>query len=271
MMNNVKKIIHNYHIILTVFALITSSCTKVIDLKLNNAAGQLVIEGNITNISGAQYIKLSKNVPFTNTNTYPPVTGAYVSVIDQNGKNHFLTEVSPGTYSFNTSGGIAGNTYKMYIQVNGQTYQASSTMPATVALDSVTAQNSAFKNSNNRKDIVVHYQDPSGIANQYRFVMYVNNIQIKRVYTFDDEFSDGKYLSLILNQNDIDIYPGDTVTVEMQGLDKPIYQYWFTLMQQQDNGPGGSVTPSNPPNNITPDALGYFSAHTTQSETIVVR
>jgi hypothetical protein len=42
-------------------------------------------------------------------------------------------------------------------------------------------------------------------------------------------------------------------------------------MQEQTNGPGGGVTPSNPPTNITPVTLGYFSAHTTQSKTIVVK
>jgi hypothetical protein len=57
----------------------------------------------------------------------------------------------------------------------------------------------------------------------------------------------------------------------MQCIDKPVYTYWFTLMQQGDNGPGGGVTPADPPSNITPTVLGYFSAHTTQSKTIVVK
>jgi len=67
------------------------------------------------------------------------------------------------------------------------------------------------------------------------------------------------------------IFSGDTVTVEMQCIDLPVYTYWETLMQEQSNGPGGGVTPSNPPTNITPATLGYFSAHTTQSQTIIVK
>ena len=78
-------------------------------------------------------------------------------------------------------------------------------------------------------------------------------------------FQDGRYVSLDLLENDIDIYPADTVKVEMQCIDKPVYTYWFTLMQQSTEGPGGGVTPANPPSNITPLTLGYFSAHTSQS------
>ena len=102
-------------------------------------------------------------------------------------------------------------------------------------------------------------------------MVYVNGVELKAVFAFDDEFNDGDYVNNILfaaGTDITDIYAGDKVTVVMQCIDQPIYQYWFTLMQESQNGPGGGVTPSNPPTNITPTSLGYFSAHTTQSETI---
>ena len=105
------------------------------------------------------------------------------------------------------------------------------------------------------------------MPNQYRFVMYVNRVQVNTIFAFDDEFIDGRNVNLDLQQNDIDIFPKDTVTVEMQCIDRPMYTYWFTLVQQRGNNPGGAMTPSNPPTNITPATLGYFSAHTTQSIT----
>ena len=101
--------------------------------------------------------------------------------------------------------------------------------------------------------------------------MYVNGVQVKDVFAFDDQFNDGLAASEVLRETDVDIYAGDTVTVQMQCLNKPIYTYWFTLSQQSANGPGGSVTPSNPPSNISPVSLGYFSDHTTQTITIVAK
>jgi hypothetical protein len=39
-----------------------SACEKVIDVKLDNAESQFVIEGNITDQPGQQVIKISKSV-----------------------------------------------------------------------------------------------------------------------------------------------------------------------------------------------------------------
>jgi hypothetical protein len=260
-----------FYIIAALLLLIITSCTKVIDLKLGNNTGQLVIEGNITNVRGPQYITLSQNVPFSNTNTYPPVSGATVTVTDGKGKIHQLNEGPAGTYSVDNFAGFAGETYTLNVLTGGKSYIASSVMPALVLLDSVTSESSLFNNSKNEQQITVYYKDPTAVANQYRFIMYVNGVQVNDVFAYNDEFDNGKDVSIDLIENDIDVYPGDTVKVEMQCIDKPIYTYWLTLMQQQNDGPGGGVTPSNPPTNITPATLGYFSAHTTQSLSFLVK
>jgi len=253
-------------------SLMLSACTKVIDLKLGNDSGKLVIEANVTNASAPQIIKLSKNVAFTTTNTYPPVSGATVTVTDQTGQVYAFTEGVSGTYTNGQLKSIAGYTYTMSVLTGGTTYNASSKMPDSVAIDSVTSKNNTFSSgSKPTKEISVHYHDPAGVANYYRCVMSVNGVQVKDIFAFDDEFNDGLSVSEVLRENDVDIYAGDTIKVEMQCLDKPIYTYWFTLSQQSANGPGGSVTPSNAPTNISPVSLGYFSAHTTQTITIVAK
>ena len=255
----------------TLICIITlSSCTKVVDLKLGNNSGKLVIEGNVTNLSGPQTITLSRNVAFTNTNTYPPVTGATISVTDEKGNDYNFVEGLPGTYSSTSLTGLSGEKFTMNVVTNGTTYSASSVMPAVVSLDSLSTRVSDLA-TNDQREIRLYFHDPPKIANQYRFILSVNNKQVNRIFTFDDEFSDGRYVSLDLLENDINIYPADTVKVEMQCIDKPVYTYWFTLMQQSTEGPGGGVTPANPPSNITPLTLGYFSAHTSQSITIIVK
>jgi hypothetical protein len=261
-----------YKSCLVVFFTIISltSCTKVIDLKLGNDTGKLVIEGNITDVREPQFITLSQNVPFTSTNTYPPVTGATVSVSDSIGNIYPFTEGPPGTYSSYPILGIGGNTYKMSVLTDGVTYTARSVMPEFVPLDSITSKIDDFNGSNNLRQITVHFQDPAGVVNQYRFILQINGVQANDIFVINDEFVDGRYVNYDLIENDINIHPGDIVTVEMQCIDKSIYTYWFTLMQQADDGAGG-VAPSNPPTNITPVSLGYFSAHTTQSITLLVK
>ncbi len=250
---------------------LVTSCTKVIDLKLGNDTGKLVIEANITNINGPQSITLSQNVPFTSTNVYPPVSGATVTVSDDKGNTYPFTETQSGTYSIKHLQAIFGSTYTMKVTTGGKTYTAVSTMPQPVILDSISSKTDDFSKKSDVRNITVHLQDPAGVPNQYRFVLYDNGVQIKAVFAFDDEFTDGRYLNFDLLQNETDIHPGDMVTVEMQCIDRPVYTYWFTLSQQLRNGPGGGVTPSNPPTNITPATLGYFSAHTTQRITLLVK
>jgi hypothetical protein len=167
--------------------------------------------------------------------------------------------------------GRPGETYSLAVTTGGKTYTAKSTMPAVVTLDSISAKPDIFNASKGQRIITVHFQDPGNIPNQYRFIMYVNGVQVKSVFAFDDEFIDGKYVDLDLEQTDTKIYPQDTVDVEMQCIDEPVYTYWYTLAQQQVTNPGGQVAPANPPTNITPATLGYFSAHTSQRLTIIVK
>src|ERR1700710_444135 len=58
------------------------ACKKVINVDLNNAAPQLVIEGEITDGPGPAQVRLSRSVTFSSSNVYPTVTGATVSITD---------------------------------------------------------------------------------------------------------------------------------------------------------------------------------------------
>jgi hypothetical protein len=263
------KLNHDSYEILILVFLTLSSCDKVIDLHLSDNSGRTVIEGNITDAQDSVNVKLTKNVPFTSTNTYPPITGANVIISDLAGNSYVLSEKPAGTYSTRQLTGLSGHSYRMTVNTNGITYTAQSTMPALVPLDSVTYRDADFF-TDHRKVITVNFQDPANVVNQYRYVLYVNNIEVKEVIAYNDDFTNGRYVRADLFENDINIYKGDTVRVEMQCLDLPIYTYWFTAAQQQPNGPGGGVTPANLPSNINNGALGYFSAHTTETKVILI-
>jgi len=249
--------------------LLVSACQKVIDLKLDNSAPQLVIEGNLTDQIGAQVVTISKSVSFSAADNFPPVSGATVSISDSTGIPNTLTETVPGTYVIFPYQGFYGRTYTLTVKVNGITYKASSTMPLPVQLDSLTAKEDDLGKKDLRT-IVVNYQDPPKVPNQYRFVLTINQNEVNTIFTNDDSFTDGRYVREELFQTGTDIHHGDTARVEMQCIDKNVYKYWFSLSQQQNNGPGGGITPSNPPSNFNNGALGYFSAHTVSNAAITI-
>jgi hypothetical protein len=72
-----------------------------------------------------------------------------------------------------------------------------------------------------------------------------------------------------LFQNDNDILVGQNITVEAQCIDNNVYTYLFSLREQLTGGP--KPTPSNPPSNLSNNALGYFSAHTVQRLNVLIR
>ncbi|MCC8425381.1 DUF4249 domain-containing protein [Mucilaginibacter sp. UR6-11] len=255
--------------ILFLLGITINSCKNVIDLNLNNAASQLVIEGNLTDQLGPQTVVITRSVPLDHTNVYPPVRGATVKLIDYNGITFTLIERSPGVYYSTSFLGRYNQTYTLNALVDGKTYIAQSTMPSKVAIDSVALSVQHFANKTS-KTIIIYYQDPPNTVNQYRFVLTVNGVQVKQVFARNDQFNNGRFVQQLLYQDDIELQSGDHVDIEMQCIDANMYTYWYTFTQQKSNG-FNSTTPTNPPNNFNTDqVLGYFSVHTSQHKNIII-
>jgi hypothetical protein len=241
------------------------SCTKVINVNLNNANPNIVIEGIVSDAPGPYDVKLTQTVHFSDPNSFPPVTGATVKITDSVlGITDVLKEVVPGTYvTQKLLQGLIGHTYQLYVLSNGQEYTASSTLPEKVSLDSVTFYSTNIFGTKSTSAIA-NFQDPAGIANYYTFTEYVNGQAINQTFNFSDRLSDGKYIRRQLFNDSSYINPGDQVSIEMHCVDSRVWQYFNTLGQARGNN-SQAITPANPLSNISNNALGYFSAQTVQS------
>jgi hypothetical protein len=254
-----------------------SSCQKVIQVDLKDAEKKYVIEAEITNQDSSCKVVLTQSKSFTDDNNFPGISGALVTISDNGQIPILLTETSAGIYQ-SALKGIPGHTYRLEVAINGNVYSASSTMPALVPFDSLKI-NERFIFGETNNYATVHYAEPLGKGNSYRFVQYVNGVKEKNLFISNDEYSDGRIIAddLIYFPDDDDdnnpdkgkILSGDTVMIQMQCLDKPIYTYWYSLSEGATGG-GQSATPANPVSNIQGGALGYFSAHTSQIRKVVV-
>jgi hypothetical protein len=254
-------------IILPIF-LFAAGCTKVINVDLVNAQPQIVIEANVANITnGNAQVKISKTVTVSSNNTFPVVSGATVVITDNN-VPIILAEIAPGVYEAPLVA-ITGHNYTLKVVAEGKTYEAAATMPVRVNLDSLIVENLAFGNQIN-KTIRPQYTDPVGFGNYYHFREKVNGIRTKTIFVFDDRLNDGGVSTRPL----LDRAPegeekktGDVIEVEMQCIDASMYRYYNEIRKLQQNN---SLTPTNPPNNLSNGALGYFSVHTTQRRTVTI-
>lgn len=244
------------------------SCEKVIDIKLKEADKKIVIEGNISNIPNSPVeIRVSQTKAFEENNKFDGVSGARVT-IHINDTTYTLTEDSAGIYRTTACKGVPGSTYQLAVSVNGATYTSASFMPPPVILDTLTVENLAFGGSSNLT-IYPNYKDPPGIGNSYRLVEYKNGVQVKRIFAQNDELSDGLTITRPLINPDGDLKSGDTMRVDLQCIDANVYKYWFSL-DQSATGENQSAAPTNPVTNISGGGLGYFSAYSVSSYTIVI-
>jgi hypothetical protein len=253
--------------------LLACSCQKVVTLDLQNAAPQLVIEGNFTDGSGPDTVKIMRSVNFYADNNFPSVSGARVVITDNAGNSDSLTEATPGNYITHTLRGVPGNTYTLSARVNDTLYSAVSTMPQPVNLDSISfTTSSAFRKG--QITPLVNFQDPPDVPNYYRCEEYINGAQFTRdFFVFDDRLSDGRYIQWSLRMDSAYINQGDQLRVNMYCVDKNDYTYFFQLGRTSNNARGAfdtNASPANPSTNISNGAYGYFSAHTVRSKTVTV-
>lgn len=256
--------------------LLLTACTKVIDLDLDDAEKKYVIEGSVTNQAGGCKVRISQTKNFDENNHFPGISGAIVRITDNtSGAATTLTETSEGVYEDPSFVGISGRTYTLDVNIgNGsELFTATSTMPQAVNMDTTYVSNEnlfgeIWQLTN------VEFSDPPGIANQYRFVQHIDGVKTKQIFINNDDISDGKRFTTKLymepgTEEEDKLQPNDEVQIEMMCIDAAIYAYWFSL-EQGATGESENATPSNPVTNIVGGALGYFSAHTSQTKTFIV-
>lgn len=245
-------------------------CKKVIDVKLKNANQQIIITGEVNNLSGPYKVTISRSVDFTSDNNFPPVSGAFVT-ISGNGIVDTLSEDGPGIYFTNTLAGRPGKSYSLFVKSGNNIYTATSTMPQPVYLDSL----SFILGRSDNIYAVANFQDPAETDNYYQFIQYTNGEAFRNGRgnsVFDDRLSNGRYISMALYDDSSDIRSGVTTTVQMNCVDKNVYNYLNELLQISGYGGGfASPAPANPESNITGGALGYFSANTVSIKTVKIQ
>jgi Domain of unknown function (DUF4249) len=257
--------------ILAVSMLFLVSCTKVVDIKLNNALPQLVIQGNITNEPGPYIVTISSSIPYNASNVFPGIANAIVKITDDStGNIDVLTDELNGNYTTNTTIGKIGHTYHLQVTLGVQIFNATSTMPKYVALDSITFfTNTGFGGSTTNP--LPNFQDPAEGSNYYYFKQTINKRVLPTNFVVDDRLSNGRYISIQLFNDSSYIKKFDTVQLEMRCIDKNVFNYFNQLAQLNDPNGNQSANPTNPESNITNGALGYFSAHTRQIKKTVFK
>ncbi len=258
-----------------IITLLFSSCEKVIDVDLNSADPQIVIEGVITNSAGPFSVTITQTTDYFEPSSYPAISNSIVNISDSEGNFETLVEVEPGVYQTANLQGVEGRTYDLYVNIDGVEYTASSYMPPVTTIDSLEYEeiDIGFGGQSDEDNYAVfaHFMDTENIENYYRIKYYINSEFDGEIHVIDDQLLDGNDIEYGSILEDVEI--SDEVIVELLGIDENVYDYFNTLSTILGDGQGpssGSTTPSNPNSNISNGALGYFSAYSSVLDTLVI-
>ena len=108
-----------------ILILIMAACVTPYYPTITKYENLLVVDGQLTNLTGPYKVKLSRSYKYDN-NIGIPVTGARIKIIDNTGLEVSLNEVKNGIYSTvdTTFHGIPGKSYKIQIKVDNEIFES---------------------------------------------------------------------------------------------------------------------------------------------------
>lgn len=254
------------------FSTVCLSCEKVIDINLNKANPKYVIEGNLSDLPGDCIVLVTQTVNFSDPTDFAGVENAVVSIQEDQKQPIKLIQTSPGVYESGLLQAKSLSTYKLSVQIGGEEFTSRVKVPEKVLFDSLyIADFSGFGDTRRFANVI--FKDAEGLGNAYRFIQYKNGLPNSNIFVLNDEYSDGRVINTFLaffdNSDNQRLDRGDSVMVEMQGIDLSVYKFFLSLSQSSTGG-NESVAPGNPISNIQGGAIGYFNAFVKQRRTVIV-
>lgn len=258
-------------IAMLIFVLATS-CEKEISWKLQQSNVQtMVVDGIITNELKPQHIKLS----LVNSEINKPLqalSGAKVTV--NNGTTTYeFTESDPGNYYSSPFQAVVGKTYKLSIDYQERTFEASATMVSLTPPG-------AIKYSFDAGRLLYKYE-PENTSNP---AMTEINLDWSNDASYTTLYGNSKARAYYYTLNDIDAnkifapekeiiyFPAGTKITRRQYSLTEEHQAFLRSLLMETEWRGGifDVQPGNVSSNISNGGLGYFGACTVLKDSTLV-
>ncbi|TBV28300.1 DUF4249 domain-containing protein [Meridianimaribacter sp. CL38] len=263
--------------ILIVFTLgfLLTSCEDTIDVDVPTAQARLVVEASLDwekgTIGNVQSISLSMSTPFFDTDQDTSVTGAIVTVTNEDSGEVFpFDDNNDGTYSTSTFVPILNNTYHLEIVYDGETYEATETLMSVSDINEV-SQSIEGGFDDELLELNLYFTDPANIENFYLIKYDVEGDLFPYLEDVSDEFTDGNEIHDFLEKDDDEdseetpFEAGDVVNISLYGISEQYYNFIRLLIEQHGSQGdpfsstaalirGNCINPTNPDNY----AFGYF-------------
>lgn len=261
-------------VVLIIGSVLFWSCDEPVRLDVTQGESRIVIEGQVTNLEGQQYVKVSRSNGFYESGKTPRVTDASVIVKDDTG-SEFQFIHNPGNYA-DSAGyylpqtpfiGEVGKTYFLTVTIGDQTYEAQDNLFSVTTIDSLAYQIDEDEREDPEDEgkfyeVLIYAKEPQDTEDYYLFKFYRND-SLKLDFDTDIYFTDDETLGENIDGVSSPIFfaPGDKARCEIFSLSRQAFVFYSDL-QSLLNNDGGlfSQPPANSRTNLTNGALGFFQA-----------
>lgn len=269
----------NYRSLLFILIItVLSSCEKVIDIDLNESDKQYVIEASLEEGENDFSVLITKTAPYFDNQPSDKITTAKVTLKDiTTGESIDVPHLAEGKYQ-TVATAEKDHVYQLSVDVEGKNFTATSSLPKQIPLTEVYSEKGVAGpprpggEGEEKYSVYFRYNDPADEDNYYRAIHYINGkVQLKNIIqVWDDNVTNGQNARFPLFGQSFDA--GDTVLVQLIHYDDISYDYFNSLSDLigSGGGPGGTAAPGNPNSNWSNNALGYFSAYSADTLSVVV-
>jgi hypothetical protein len=242
---------------LLVFAVLFSSCEKVIHVDLNERDAQYVIAAELYEGEHPFQLSLRKTTDYYGESPQESIDNALVWLYEVNSDSILVPSMGNGRYElpFHAE---ENKSYRIKVLVDGKAFTAETKMPQKVKIDSLNVIKAEANPKDSNFQLSVAFIDPAIVKNNYRLVIAVNDSMQNKpedLILFNDRLSDGKHANYLLERQ---FKRGDRVRVQLVTMDDGMYDYLVSLKDVIENQDGPA--PANPISNLRGGALGYFGA-----------
>lgn len=249
----------NYLYLFVLLAL--SSCFEPFeDFIYEDSQPLTVIEAHISNGQPPYMVKISKSVNPGEDLTEAYINNAIIKIKNNVGDSMYFQPLGDGNYYLSKLKGQSGLTYRLQVFIEDQSFVAIEKMPQPPLIDSL---GYAYLNNyldgsgyyftlfmKKRKDTVSYFKVDITMGDSL-FNDYAD------LFFFDDTYTLESYEILLPYAFNV----SDSVTVDVYGITKNMYDYYYGLSNQTTNLFSNIQPPMfNPPSNFSNNALGYFQA-----------
>ena len=249
----------NIYIIILILSI--SSCTKIIDVDLNESGKKLVIDARISRLSDNSFefsISSSETQSYFNEDNYP--NRIYLdSITLKNGSDKVIQENNIDSIKRIISNTYKNNEFHLKINYLNEEINALAFIPSFVEIDSIKLEVPFFTIPGTEPKLVPHvyFTDNPNEDNYYKIRAYTKGEKPKfSEFFIPDDGQNGKVIKMPIR---FKMPEKNILFIELYSMDKFTYDYFRVL--NMNSGAGGSNAPGNPETNIEGNAIGIFAAY----------